>query len=51
MSRKLTYKNNIVKRTASKTSYAIVNNRGAEIDSNLTLEDAKYTVDFVNENR
>ena len=41
---KLTYKNNIVKETSSSTSYKVVDNNNVEVDSNMTLEDAKFTV-------
>jgi len=41
---KLTAKNNIVKQTSSKNSYAVIDNKGKEITSGLSLDDAKEVI-------
>ena len=46
--KKYTNKNNIVKQSSSKNSYAVVDNDGKEIESRLTLDDAKEVIKDLN---
>jgi hypothetical protein len=45
---KFTQKNNIIKKTSSKNSYAIVDHKGSEIETMLTSEDAKEKIKILN---
>ena len=45
---RLTNKRNIVKQTSSRNSYAVIDDKGKEIDSGLTLDDAKEVIKQLN---
>jgi len=45
---KFTQKNNIIKKTSSKNSYAIVDHKGNEIETMLSSEDAKEKIKILN---
>lgn len=46
--KKYTNKNNIVKKSSSKNSYAVIDNDGKELESRLTLDDAKEILKDLN---
>tara|TARA_R110002074_G_scaffold45138_6_gene117193 strand:+ start:1617 stop:7373 length:5757 start_codon:yes stop_codon:yes gene_type:complete len=47
--KKYTQKDNIIRKTSSKNSYAIIDNNGKEIEVRLTLDDAKEVIKELNQ--